>query len=403
MDIFVARQPIFDQYRKVFAYELLFRDSMENYMPTIDGDSATSAVLSSSFLNLGLESLSGGKNVFINFTRKLLVDLIPTIFPPKDTIVEVLETIEPDDEVITACRTLRKKGFRLALDDYVFDPVMKGFLDVVDIIKVDFMGTTIDEIRDKIKNLPEKKILLAEKIETWDEFGTAIDMGFSLFQGYFFCKPEIVKGREVPAGSMTLLEIIKEVSQRDMDFAKITNSISMDVSISYKLLRYINSAFFKRINDITSIKNALVYLGEDELRRFISVIILANLAAGGTPELAIASCVRGRFCELLGDKACKNSGNNQNLFTLGLFSLIDAILDQPMEKIMKDLPLSNAIKEALILGTGPFANILGLSLCFETGDWDRVDEKARALSLDPCILPALYTEALAWADALRSV
>ncbi|MBU1171541.1 MAG: HDOD domain-containing protein [Proteobacteria bacterium] len=402
MNIYVARQPIFDKKRQVFAYELLFRDSMENYMPQVDGDSATSSVLSSSFLNMGLDSLSGGKTVFINFTRKLIVDLIPLMFPSKDTIVEILETIQPEEDVIAACHILRKNGFRLALDDYVFEPAMKDFLNVVDIVKVDFMAAPMDEIREKVKDLPRKITLLAEKIETWEEFRDAIAMGFTLFQGYFFCKPEIVKGREVPAGSMTLLEIMKEVNNLEIDFERITSRITRDVSISYKLLRYINSAFFKRIQEISTIKNALIYLGQNELRRFISVIIMANLASSGTPELAIASCVRGRFCELVGDRMAK-PGMNQDLFTLGLFSLIDAILDQPMERIMENLPLSESLKDALVCEKGPLADILKVSVCFEKGDWDNVAAQCRKLNLDAGCLPGLYKDSVEWADALRSI
>lgn len=401
MDIFVARQPIFDKKRQVFAYELLFRGSMENYMPDIDGDAATSSVLSSSFLNLGLDALSGGRNVFINFTRKLLVDLIPLVFPAKDTIVEILETITPDEEVLKACNALKKRNYRLALDDYVFDPAMQPFLKVADIVKVDFMGASLEEIRNKISSIPKKTILLAEKIETWDEFREAIGMGFSLFQGYFFCKPEVVKGREVPAASVALLEIMKEVTSADVDFDRVTMRISNDVSISYKLLRYINSAFFKRVHSITSIKSALIYLGQDELRRFISVILMANLASS-TPELAIASCVRGRFCELVGDTRGK-PGTNQNLFTLGLFSLIDAILDKPMERIMDQLPLADPIKDALINQSGPLADILNLSVSFEKGDWELLDSAARGLALNGDILPSLYNDAILWADAIRGL
>ncbi len=402
MDIYVARQPIFDKKRKVSAYELLFRHSMENYMPKVDGDQATSSVLSSSFLNLGLESLSGGRNVFINFTKNLILDLIPLMFPPKDTVVEILETIEPTEEVLEACRTLKKKGYRLALDDYVFDSVHNAFLEVADMVKVDFMAMPLDEIREKVSGLGKNTRLVAEKIETWDEFRAAIDMGFSLFQGYFFCKPEVVKGREVPATSMAILGIMKEVNNRDLDFGKVTEKISRDVSISYKLLRYINSAFFKRVNEITSIKSALVYLGQDELRRFMSVILMSNLAASSTPELAIASCVRARFCEQLGDLA-RQAGHRQELFTLGLFSLIDAILDQPMEKIMENLPLSDAIREPLINKRGILADYLNLVVCFEKGDWKRLDSQARVIGVDGALLPQLYKEAVAWADALRAL
>jgi EAL and modified HD-GYP domain-containing signal transduction protein len=402
MEIYVARQPIFDKKRKVFAYELLFRHSMENFMPKIDGDCATSSVLSSSFLNLGLDSLTGGRNVFINFTKNLILERIPMMFPTKDTVVEILENIEPTEDVLEALCFLKKKGYRLALDDYVFDSAHNAFIELADIVKVDFMGIPLGEIREKISGIPKKTVLLAEKIETWEEFRAAIDMGFTLFQGYFFCKPEIVKGREVPASSMALLEIMKEVNNRDLDFSKVTEKISRDVSISYKLLRYINSAFFKRVNEITSIKSALVFLGQDELRRFMSVILMANLASSSIPELAIASCVRGRFCERLGELSMAGKGA-QELFTLGLFSLIDAILDQPMEKIMEKLPLSDTIREALINQRGGFSDYLKLVICFEKGDWKRMDSQARSIKVDVTVLPQVYKESIEWADELKKL
>jgi EAL and modified HD-GYP domain-containing signal transduction protein len=279
---------------------------------------------------------------------------------------------------------------------------MNDFLPLADIIKVDFMGVSLDEIRKKVGKLPKKTRLLAEKIETWDEFRMAVDMGFSLFQGYFFCKPEVVKGREVPAASVTLLEIMKEVNNKNLDFDKVTSKIVKDVSISYKLLRYINSAFFQRVQPIASIKNALVYLGQDELRRFISVILMSNLASSTTPELAIASCVRARFCELVGFHVDSKEAH-PDLFTLGLFSLIDAILDQPMEKIMKDLPLSDVITDALINHSGILSPYIDLAVAFGKGDWEGAERYAEMIHIDTVKLPSIYNEAVQWAEAVRTL
>jgi EAL and modified HD-GYP domain-containing signal transduction protein len=210
-----------------------------------------------------------------------------------------------------------------------------------------------------------------------------------------------VRGKEVPASSLNLLEIMKEVNNRDLDFEKVTAKVSKDVSITYKLLRYINSAYFKRVQEITSIKKALIFLGQDEIRRFMSVILMSNLATSKTPELAITSCVRGRFFELLGE--LDHKGDIQDLFTLGLFSLIDAILDQPMEKIMKDLPLSDSIVDALVYNKGDLVIYLDLIKTLEKGDWKELDNMTRKMNLDTTHLPSLYKEALEWADAIRSL
>lgn len=400
MDIFLARQPILNQKRKLFGYELLFRDSMENYMPLdIDGDVATSSVLSRSFLSMGLEKVSGSKTVFINFTQNLILKQVPAILPAKLTVIEILENIIPDQEVIKACTQLKKKGYRLAIDDYIFQPEMTPFLGMVDIIKIDFMQLSLDEIYEKIDDLPDKAMLLAEKVESWREFNAAKDMGFELFQGYFFCKPEIVKGKDIPASTMAILEILAEVNKQDLNFDTIVPKISRDVSISYKLLKYMNSAFFQRPQKITSIKDALTFLGQEELRRFVSVILMTNMASAGISELAISSCVRAKFCELLGGVISKYK-DQEELFTLGLFSLIDAILDQPMEKIMGMLPLSNRITDTLVSKKGDLVELLELVICFEKGDWEKVEILSANLGVTIEELPLFYMEAVEWADAL---
>lgn len=401
MDIFVARQPIFLKNRTVAAYELLFRDSMDNFMPDgLDGDKATSSVLSRSFMSMGFDSVSGGKKVFINFTENLLIKQIPSLFPPEKTIIEILENIRPTDEIMDACRLLKRKGYTLALDDFVFDKEMEPFFELADIVKIDFMGVPLDTIRLKISGIPDRIKLLAEKVETWDEFKAGIDMGFHYFQGYFFSKPEVIKGKELSSSTAALIRIVSETNKLEPNLDKIESIVSTDVMISYKLLSLINSAYFKRLVEIRSIRQALTYLGQIEFRRFISVLLMANLAESTTAELAVVSCLRARFCELV---AGSKGHAAQEAFTIGLFSLIDAMLAKPMESVMEMLPLSAEIKNTLIQKEGPLYQILSLAVEFEKGAFDQVESLARDINFDCEAVPGIYREAIEWADIVRTL
>lgn len=399
MDIFVARQPIFSQNMEIAAYELLFRDSMENFMgQEVDGDVATASVLARSFMNIGFDSVSGGKKVFVNFTKNLLVNQIPTIFPTDRTTVEILEDIEPTKEVLDACLDLKTLGYDIALDDFIFDKTMQPLVEITDIIKVDFMELTLDAIAVEVKKLPGNIKLLAEKVETWEEFRAAIDMGFVLFQGYFFSKPEVIKRKEIPASVGVLIGLVSETNKREPDLDNIVSIVSKDVSISYKLLSLINSSYFKRLVEINSIKQALSYLGLNEFRRFISVLLMADLAKDSFSELAVVSCVRARFCELLTEK---NGINSQGAFTLGLFSMIDAMLGESIEKVMDILPLSAEIKEALVEKKGVLAQVLSLTVSFEKGEWKEVEVIAERINITIEEIPHIYKDAVEWAEIVR--
>jgi EAL and modified HD-GYP domain-containing signal transduction protein len=402
MDVYVARQPIFDHRKKLLAYELLFRDGTANFVPSIDGDVATSTVLSNTFFSIGMDTLLGGKLSFINFTQNLLTRKIPLLLPQKTTVVEILEDIKPTADLIEACREMARKGYAIALDDFVYTPELDPLIEMANIIKFDFRISTLDEIDSYLKRLPRKRrpILLAEKVETYEEYQAAKEMGFSLFQGYFFCKPEIVQGKEISGQTLNLMQIISEVNNPHFKFENVEQLIAPDVNLSYRLLRYINSAFFAKSQHISSIKQALVYMGEKEIRRFISLIGISNLAKGKPGELVRAACTRAKFCEQLAQLS-STKVHKDELFTLGMFSLIDAILDQSMEKVMAQLPLSDNIKSALVKGTGELIGYLGLVECYERGQWDQVAEIACALQIDQQKLPGLYLDACKWGNTFN--
>jgi EAL and modified HD-GYP domain-containing signal transduction protein len=403
MDVHVARQPILLRDQRLFGYELLFRGGATNAFPGIDGDTATSSVLTDSFLTIGMDRLAGNKPVFINFTRELLLKKIPTLFPPKKLVVEILEDLQPDPDLIDACRQITAAGYQMVLDDFVYRPELEPFMALASIIKIDVRISEMLQIKEIIKKTAFSKIrLLAEKVETHDEYRRLRELGFWFFQGYFFARPEIVSGRQIGASKMNLLQIIAEVNGGDVKMARLEKLIHWDVNISYKLLRYLNSAFFRRAQAVSSIKKALLMLGETGVRQFVTLIAAAELAAGKPGELIRTCIVRAKFCELLAD-GLPGIYDRSELFLLGLFSLIDAILDMPMDQVMGQLPLSGNITEALVHGQGRLAPLIGLTRCYESGDWTGIGKGAAALGLEESRLPAFYQEALGWADAFPDI
>ncbi len=399
MDAYVARQPIFNRRKKIFGYELLFRDASAKYDPGIDGDVATSTVLGNTFFTIGMDNLIGTKKSFINFTQNMLIKKIPLLLPQRDTVVEILEDVKPTPELIAACREMVKKGYSFALDDFTYSPELQPLIELADIIKFDFRATSIEDIQTYLGHITRRNglSLLAEKVETYAEFQKAKELGFEYFQGYFFCKPEIIKGKEIAGSQLNLLQIIAEVNTPDFDFKNLEKLIARDVSLSYKLLRYINSAFFAKAQNIASIQQALVYMGESEIRRFVSLIAMSNLAKGKPGELIRTACIRGKFCELTASAATA-SVPSAELFTLGMFSLIDAIVDQSMAQVMKELPLSGNIKNALVNRSGDLIGYLALIECYEKGQWPYVERLASALQVSEDRLPEIYLQACQWAN-----
>ena len=297
---------------------------------------------------------------FVNFTDQLLANKIPLLFPRDKLIVEILEDVEAEEPVVVACRELRRKGYVLALDDFLYKSELKPLMELAHIIKIDLSLTPIDELAELAdKLMPFGAKLLAEKVETYEEFHHALDLGFEYFQGYFFSKPEILKGKSPSPAKLTLLQIMAEANREDCRFSEIEQAIQRDVALSYKLMRYINSAYFRRAQEISSMKQALVLLGEKEIRRFVSLMTLANLAEDKPDELIRASIIRAKLCELLGRESHSQVDEGE-LFTVGLFSLIDAILDDSIENLMELLPLSADIKSALVQGKGNWPATLEL-------------------------------------------
>lgn len=399
MDVFVARQPIFDRNKKIYAYELLFRTGLSNKFPDIDGDIATTSLLSSSFFTVGIDKVAAGKIAFINFTEELIANGTPQLFSSGKMMVEILEDVDPSAEIIASCKELKKAGYELALDDFVYAGKFEELLYLSDIIKIDFRFTSEEKIVEMAHSLKKYNCkLLAEKVETYEEFEKAMELGFDYFQGYFFSKPEILKNKDLSASQVTLMRLISKINASEFDVSSLGELISQDISITYKLLTYINSAYFGRLQPISSITQAISYLGEKGFKLFVSLIITSKLAKDKPDALVKMATVRARFLELVADELKIDSSE---MFLLGLFSLIDAMLDRDMEEILKQLSLTKKVYDALTDRTGELFIYIRLIETYETGNWIAFRYAQKRSGVENQKLFDFYLEAIAWADALE--
>lgn len=404
MYFYAARQPILDRDKELVGYELLFRDGVDNVFPNIDGDEATSRLIEGSQFNFGLEDLTDDKPAYINFTLDTLQKGYPTLLGKDQIVVEILETIQPGKRLLAIVKDLKEKGYTLALDDYIHQPVWRHFYPYIDIIKIDFLSCELDQIKqiiEEIKPFPQIK-LLAEKVETHEKYQLALDLGFSYFQGFFFSKPEMVQSKSLPPSQIALAELLYETSSMDINLKKITDVFERDVTLSYKLLRYSNSAAFKRRAEISTIKQALIVLGVQEIKKFLSLLFAAQVAANKPAELIRLSLTRARFTELLAIEHNKVKDTGMAFLT-GMMSLMDAILDESMQSVMKKLPLSNDIKDALVENKGLLAQYLELVKLYEQADWQSANTVIDELALAADKIPDSYHEALTWANTQMKV
>jgi c-di-GMP-related signal transduction protein len=393
---FVARQPVLDREKRVFGYELLFRSGVDNFFSSDQPDMASTSVMSDSFLLFGIDTITGGLRAFLNFTRNLLVQEYAFLMPPGQVVVEVLEDVKPEPEILSACAELKKRGYMIALDDFVVAGEASPLVGFADIIKIDFL-TTQSELRRKIVHQfqPRGIRMLAEKVENYEHFREALDNGYEYFQGYFFCKPEILTGKDIRGLKLNYLNLLQAVSGPEPDFLELERIIKHDTSLCYKLLRYLNSAVFALHGEINSIRHALSLLGIQEVRRWTSLVALSGLLSDKPAELMITSMVRARFCENL-SRPSGQAGRSTELFLLGLLSMMDAFLDRPMTQILEAIPISAEIKAALLGHDNSMHEVLSLVLAHEKGDWDLVAAVSDRLKLGEAEISRAYVECVSW-------
>ncbi len=400
--MFVARQPIFDRNRKVWAYELLFRsDANATRCEGIEASSATRQVISNGMLSIGWDKLLRGKHACINFGRDMLMQDIYSSLPSKQTVIELTEDIEPDAEVVEAVRAIRARGYRIALDDFQPSPRMAPFIELANMIKVE-MCTPKPQQEVMLREFHSRGIhMLSEKVETDADYRWALRAGYDYFQGHFFARPAVMQGTQIPAVKIHCLRLIQEAHRPELDFNRLSTLISQDVSFSYKLMRYANSARFGRQTKIHSIRRALVVLGEYGIRKWIAIAALHTIADDKPGELITQSLVRGRFCELLA--VASGQSVEDQAFLVGLFSMLDALLDRPLGDVIQDLGLAPAI-DSVLRGKAPEDNVLNriytMVRQYELGDWDTVERLAGHLSIPSELVGAAYREALPWADEM---
>lgn len=399
MNFYAARQPILDKSKKLFAYELLFRDSIDNVFPDIDGDEATTKMIEASQFNMGISEFTGNKPAFINFTLETLNQGYPEMLTPDEVVVEILETIKPGKKLLALCKSLHQKGYTLALDDYEHQNVWAHFYPFIKMIKIDIQQSSLDDIKvvlGAIKDHPHIK-MLAEKVETYEEYDQMLQLGFDYFQGYFFAKPEMVKTKSLSPSQMAMAELLYETSKTELDLNSITSVFERDVSLSYKLLRYANSAIFKRRNEISTIKQALVILGSGELKRFIGLMFAVTANPDKPSELINMAMTRAKFCELVAQDI-RSQLDISIAFLTGLLSMIDAILDEEMASVLEKLPLSQDIKDPLLTKKGVMAALIKLVELIEQANWDKTTLVMEKLKLDKDKVVEHYNQAVAWAD-----
>jgi len=402
MTLFIGRQPILDRSQKTYGYELLFRDGPENAFNGHDADQATMKVIDTSIGQMGIQRITGGRRAFINFTRRLLLEDYGSLLPRDQVVIEILETITPDADITASCRRLKDAGYTLALDDFHYAPAYEPLLEIVDIIKVDLSASDDRErLHFAETYLPRNIKLIAERVETQAEFEQTKAMGYSYFQGYFFSKPVVLTAEKPPESKLARLQLLMEINRPEFNFNQAEEIIKHDPTLSVKLFRYINSAIFGMLREIKSIRQALTLLGEKNIRKWCTILVISSLADDKPPELLKQAIVRARFCELLAGSAGQ-TGADQELFMTGMFSLLDTMLDQAMPDLLADLPLSKAVKETLLGEPTRFQDIFNLVIAFETGNWDQIETHANSLHIQSEVLPEFQQEAFAWADSISA-
>ncbi len=395
---FVARQPILTKDEKVFGYELLFRDGIEDYFCPQDVEAASKIMLDSSLI-MGLDVLCNGGRAFVNCTRDMLLKDYVTLLPSSHTVVEILESVEPDDLVMAACQRLKEAGYMIALDDFAMDDKREPLTDIADIIKVDVQGTSPEERIALVKKYgPFRCRMLAEKVETREEFLAAKKAGFAYFQGYFFRRPETVKTHAVPGNQLNYIKMLQVVSKPELEPREIENAIKGEASLCYRLLRYMNSANFGFSNEIHSVRHALSILGEREVRRWVRLVVTLAAGQNKSSDLVLSALVRGRFCELLSPKI---KHGESDLFLLGLLSLMDSILDLPMTDVLEKVPLDQETKNVLLGEESHLRPLYRLMLAQESGDWQSSAELAKSLKLTESEVADGHWNAMQWAREMN--
>lgn len=400
---FVARQPIFLEHGKIWGYELLFRGGPEvNQANIVDADLATFIVSTCGFIRTQ-EDLDQSKKVCINFTERALFDGAPRGLPPTVTVIEVLENIQPSERLIEALIGYKQEGYLIAADDFEGNADIHEILELADIIKVDLLHKSIDDIRRICDVLGANKALkIAEKVDNREIIPVLKELGFTLYQGYFFAKPEILTGRTINSTQVSKLRILQVIEDPAADTAIIEKVVMSDPSITYRLLRFLNTAAFGFSRKIDTIRHAIVLLGLNRIKSWLRMVILSDLIGKKTPELYSMALVRGRLLEELFKEDQIRIKNAEIMFLFGMLSLIEPMLEMPLEVILEHLPLSEDLKAGYLQPDSLFNRYLQLLVALEYADTDRITHLSRTLGIDERKLAEASVRSIAWANQICS-
>lgn len=404
MDVYMARQPIYDAVKKLSAYELLYRaDENNRFASNVSGDEATSILVSDAITVFGINNITNGNLAYINFTKQLIMDDFALLLSPDEVVIEILEDTIIDEEIIQKLAELKKRNYTIALDDYTGDERYDSIMEFVDIIKVDFQAVNrikMAEIADVYKK--QGKVLLAEKIETEEDFLLAIQSGYELFQGYYFSKPKMIKGRSVKLDASGYATIIVELGKLDPDFKSLSEAIKVNPNLTYKLLQYVNTMKFAQKMTVSSIQMALVTMGLNEVRRWILLIMAREFSYNKQDELVKTSFIRGVFAEKLAQKTQDLNHRSHEAFLLGVFSMMEAISGISTEDLMRELPLNDDVKGALHGEENSFRRLLNFVENYENANWDEIVKDLEHYNVDRESVLRIYLECVVYADMLFS-
>lgn len=397
--VVIARQPIFDRQYQLYGYELLFRGA--GHHPEADfgnfsADVATSRVINYAFLELGIDRVIGENIAFINLTRSFILNDEPIPASQNKVVLEVLEDIEVDDELLQGIRKLKQQGYQIALDDFVYHESLRPLIELASIVKVDVLMLDDETLREHVTELRQYDIkLLAEKVETLTNYELCYELGFDYFQGFFFCRPDIIEDSPIPDNQFVLLQIIQKLQESDVEFKEIDELISKDAGLSYKLLRLLNSAALSLPRKINSIREGLVILGLKAIKTWTTLIVMSEIDYK-PKELLDYSLIRAKMCESL---SAAYDCSAESGFMVGLFSTIDAMLNRPMADIIDPLPMSDATKQALKHHGGDLGALLHDVVRYEQGLWADITEQHASLEA----FSEQYIQAVEWTMKAREV
>lgn len=400
--IFVARQPIFDSKESIWGYELLFRPGEFHQQADIeDGNIASAKVIADGFV-IAMEGLDNTKKLFINFPHDLLMTGANLALPSNNCVIEILETVQPTDEIIAACLKIKAQGYLLAVDDFVGQKGFEPFLEIADIVKVDVFGQpppAVIKLAQYLQHYPCK--LLAEKVEDAATYHLTKSLGFSLFQGYLFSKPEMMKGRKISTEKISKIQLLQRLSDENYKVKELAKIIATDISLSYRLLKYLNSAFFAFQKKVKSINQAITILGSNHLRQWLAVVILSDLDhTDRASELVFTSVRRACFLETLARESKQPPHSPETMFLLGLFSMLDALLGLSMKQVMEKMPLEDEIKSAFLGTTSKAAEWLQIAVSLDFAEWQSLNVLLAKHRLAPKNVAILFNKASNWANHL---